>query len=426
MPGWTARRLPPRPRTDQQDPADSLYRAAREAMTRGNHRNAAELFARLVERHMNSSYAADALYWQAFNLYRVGGERNLDRALRALERQREAYEGASTIRNGEAMQLATRIRGQLARLGDPDAAAAIAEGAQDPCDTPEQEMRMAALNALLHMDAEQAVPILEGVLERRDACSAELRRKATFLLSQHETPETVDILLDVAENDPDLEVQQQAVFWLSEVDDERAVEALEGVLRRAADEELAKRAAFALAQHESARAAAAMRQAAENEQFSVELRKQVIFWLGQAEEGMRENVEFLQNLFGRLQNQELKERVLFAVAESDVRDAAGWLMDVALDEQQDMEIRKRALFWAGESGAPIEQLVQLYDRMQDREVKERLLFVYSQRDESAALDKLIDVARNEPDTELRKKAIFWLGQSDDPRAAEALMEIISG
>jgi len=426
VPGWRTRRLPPSPRADQQDPADSLYRAAREAMTRGNHRDAARMFARIADQHRESSYAADALYWEAFNLYREGGERNLDRALRSLERQRALYEAARTRRNGEAEQLATRIRGQLARLGDPDAAAAIAEGAQDPCDTPEQEMRMAALNALMHMDADQALPILKSVLERRDACSAEMRRKATFLLSQHETPETVDILLEVAENDPDLEVRKQAVFWLSEVEDERAVEALEGVLRTATDEELAKRAAFALAQHESGRASAALRQAAANDQFSVELRKRVIFWLGQADEGSRENVEFLQNLFGRLTDEELKERVLFAVAESDVAGAGAWLLDVALDEQEDMETRKRALFWAGESGAPIEQLVELYDRMDDREIKERLLYTYSQRDEDAALGKLIDIARTEPDVELRKRAIFWLGQSDDPRAAEALMEIISG
>ena len=33
-------------------------------------------------------------------------------------------------------------------------------------------------------------------------------------------------------------------------------------------------------------------------------------------------------------------------------------------------------------------------------------------------------AETEQDKELRKKAIFWLGQSHDPRAAQALLKII--
>ena len=51
-------------------------------------------------------------------------------------------------------------------------------------------------------------------------------------------------------------------------------------------------------------------------------------------------------------------------------------------------------------------------------------FVYSQRDEPAAVDKLLEISKRDPDPELRKKALFWLGQSDDPRPAKALQDII--
>jgi len=34
-------------------------------------------------------------------------------------------------------------------------------------------------------------------------------------------------------------------------------------------------------------------------------------------------------------------------------------------------------------------------------------------------------AENDPDKELRRKAIFWLGQSKDPRAAELLLRLIN-
>jgi HEAT repeat protein len=57
-------------------------------------------------------------------------------------------------------------------------------------------------------------------------------------------------------------------------------------------------------------------------------------------------------------------------------------------------------------------------------MREQVIFVYSQRDDSAAVDRLLEIARRDPDTELRKKALFWLGQSSDPRAAKALQEVI--
>ena len=67
------------------------------------------------------------------------------------------------------------------------------------------------------MDSERAMPILKKVLERRDTCSAGLRRKAVFLVSQKRTDETANILMNVARTDPDGEVREQAVFWLSQV-----------------------------------------------------------------------------------------------------------------------------------------------------------------------------------------------------------------
>jgi hypothetical protein len=100
-------------------------------------------------------------------------------------------------------------------------------------------------------------------------------------------------------------------------------------------------------------------------------------------------------------------------------------MDIALNEHEPIEQRKKALFWAGQHGADLTQVIALYDRVQNTELKEQLIFVYAQRHEPAAVDKLFDIAKHEQDKELRKKAIFWLGQSHDPRVAQFLLEIIN-
>src|SRR6476659_8331331 len=113
----------------QGDPADSLYRAAREALDRRDYRSAADLFAQVPSRFPRSGYAADAYYWRAFSLYRVGGTPQLREALAALDLQRERFPKAAT--KGDAKALASRIQGELARQGDPAAAAIVAAAAAD-------------------------------------------------------------------------------------------------------------------------------------------------------------------------------------------------------------------------------------------------------------------------------------------------------
>jgi len=87
-------------------------------------------------------------------------------------------------------------------------------------------------------------------------------------------------------------------------------------------------------------------------------------------------------------------------------------------------VRKTALFWAGQGKASIADLTRLYDTLDEQEMREQLVFVYSQRREPQAFDKMLDIARRDPDPEIRKKAIFWIGQSKDPRATQFIQELL--
>jgi HEAT repeat protein len=437
----------------QGDPADSLYRAAREALDRRDYRSAADLFAQVPSRFPRSGYAADAYYWRAFSLYRLGGTAQLKTALQALDTQRDRFPKAAT--KGDARALVRRIQGELARQGDPEAAARVAEEAEDAARQPEPPMpptgpvppvppsppsppsmrggddrcsdddddtKLAALNALMQMDDARARPILRRVLARRDAGSVCLRRKAVFLIAQEDAEGTEDILLETARNDPDQEVREQAVFWLSQVGTERAVGALDSILRTSKDPALQEKAVFALSQHDSPRAIQALRTYAERPDLSGNLREKAIFWIGQS--GGKENEAFLRSLYGRLKETELRNKVLFSISQAGGAENMRWLLGVARDKTQPMELRKQALFWAGQGDVPIADLASLYSSITDREMREQVIFVYSQRDDSAAADRLLEIARRDPDPELRKKALFWLGQSSDPRAAKALQDII--
>jgi hypothetical protein len=65
------------------------------------------------------------------------------------------------------------------------------------------------------------------------------------------------------------------------------------------------------------------------------------------------------------------------------------------------------------------------DDEEDREVREQAVFALSQLSHDEGVPILIRVARSNKDPEIRKKAMFWLGQSDDPRALALFEEILS-
>jgi HEAT repeat protein len=441
----------------QQDPADQIYRDARRELSRGRFATAADMFRSIYTSHPRSTYAGDAYYWHAYALSKRDTGESLKQALEVLALQERRAPRASSRRDAE--QLGIRICGELARRGDSECAATIAETAKaaatadaggegaksgrttvtvrgpviaggrgpartnrrESCDN-EDDTQSAALNALLQMDADKALPILKKVLARRDEGSLCLRRKAVFLVSQHEGRETERILLDVARTDPDSEVREQAVQWLSQVDSPAAVAALDSILRSAGDPALQDKAIFALSQQDSPRARQALKDFALRANVSSDLRQKAIFWIGQGDDPDR--LGFLKTLYTQLRDNESRDKILFSMSQIEGRESQRWLLQVAGDVNESIELRKKALFWAGQSDLPSAELFTLYDKMPSREMKDQLIFVYSQRDERAAVDKLFEIARTETDRELKKKAIFWLGQSDDPRVPAFLERLL--
>ncbi len=79
---------------------------------------------------------------------------------------------------------------------------------------------------------------------------------------------------------------------------------------------------------------------------------------------------------------------------------------------------------AGEKAADgLSELVS--DDGEDREVREQAVFALSQLPKDEGVPILVRVAKSNKDPEIRKKAMFWLGQSDDPRALALFEEILS-
>jgi HEAT repeat protein len=406
------------------DPADSLYTAARAAMAQQRYARAAELFHEIRSRYPSSSYASDAAYYEAFSRSRIGDLDNLRQAYGILSE-------AATALSKDAAALQARVCGQLVQKGDASCKQRLvsrADQGKEPtansgkCPTENDDIRLAALNALLQVDADKAMPILKQVLAKRDECSRELREKAVFLVSQKAGADGADILLETARTDPDQDVREQAVFWLSQVHDPRAVGMLDSLLLHSTDEGIREKAMFALTQQHD-HGSPMLRDFATRQSEPEDLREKAIFWLGQSSNPDDEN--WLRQDFRRETNDDLKEKIIFSIAQHHDADTGDWLLNTAMDTSQSVEIRKKAIFWASQGGASFDQLVSLYGRVQDQDLKDALIFAFSQSHDHRAVDELMSIAKTDKDPEARKKAVFWLGQSHDPRVAQFLSELIN-
>lgn len=212
--------------------ADSVYREARTLLNRGDWRRAATLFAQIAARKPPSPLAPDALYWQAFALYRIGGIPDLRSALATLEDRQKRFPKDLRMES-ESGALTTRVLAALADRGDAAAAQrlrTVAAGAVEKCDEEDTSVRAAALSALLRTDPAQARSLLQKVLLRRDPCSVQLRRTALFALDDLGDPSVRGLLFDVARNDPTVDLRTSAVGLLSRTDTDASAMQLETLL----------------------------------------------------------------------------------------------------------------------------------------------------------------------------------------------------
>jgi HEAT repeat protein len=284
--------------------------------------------------------------------------------------------------------------------------------------------RWRSANGVTDLGAVPAREAVEYLLSVANTQSGKAAGEAIFATTLADSVQVAQPLFSIAKNESrPRDVRDQAVFWLSQLDDERAVGMLEEILKTARDNDIRDKAIFGLSQHRSGKGFPILRAYAENDNAPDGLREKAIFWLGQ--QRAPEGGQYLRSLYSRLQSKDLQEKVIFSVSQQKDEESAKWLVGLAGNQSESMDLRKKALFWAGQTGESLDRLVSMYDRMKEREMRDQMIFVFSQRRERAALDKLIDIAKNDPDREMRRKAMFWLGQSKDPRVAAFLTDIIS-
>lgn len=415
----------------QGDPADSLFKVAREALNRGEYRRAADIFSEVTRRYPNSGYAAQCGYWEAFSRYRLGTTEELRLASRALDAATAKYSQIS--RDADVSGLRTRIDGVLASRGDVDAATRVRQRAREapssgngegdsPCDREDIQVRAEALSALAQMDPNGALPTLRRVLDRTDECSVQLRRSAAMMLARRADSSSAAILANVARNDASLDVRVEAIQWLPRMPGSIGLNAIEEVLRTSDEERVQRAAIAALMSSDNPRARSSVRAILERRDASERLRMEALSRYDRERSGA-DDAAFLKSLYTRTESERVKDAIISALSRIGGND--DFLMGIARNESEPYAMRSSALIRLSRSGTiSIADLSKLYDAADSRSMREQIISALAGRKESEATDKLVDIAKNSTDYNARRMAISALTRRNDPRARDLLKELV--
>ena len=149
-------------------------------------------FNRVVE--LKGSKADAALYWKAFSQNRLGQRTEALATIAELSKSHP---------NSPYRRQATVLEAEVKRdIGQP----------VRPQDSADDEVKLMALQALQNTAPEEAVPMLEKVLE--GTSSRKVKQRALYVLAQSKSPRAREVLRNYAKGSSTPELQSQAIQYL--------------------------------------------------------------------------------------------------------------------------------------------------------------------------------------------------------------------
>jgi len=402
------------------------------------------MFRDISQKFPKSTYQNDLAYYEAFARYRIGTTDELRAAAKLLEPRASKNIGTTTAADANAFfkygtrrgmsdadvtGLYLRVNSALANRGDRAAADIVARAAQagaNTCDRDDMQVKVEALNALSQMDPTQALPILRSVLDKKDVCSAELRQRAVFILGKRGDAEAASLLGNVAKSDPSTAVRVDAIGWLPKLQGDVGVNTLEEILRTEQDERIQRSIMRTLVTSDNQRARSSIRALLDRKDAPVGLRLEAINTFS-SDRATAEDAAYLRGLYGRADNDRVKEAIIGAIGRIGGQENDQWLLSLARNQNEPSQVRSLAISrMINRSTVALADLVKLYDASDSYEVRSRIVSALGNRKEPEASDKLVEIIRNGTDVRVRMQAVNALDRRKDPRAAQLLLDILNG
>lgn len=369
------------------DRSSELYDDGREALDEDKFDRAAEKFTELAD--MNGPQTDAALYWKAY----------------AENKQAQKGAALATIADFKKRFPQSRWAKDIGAL-EIDVRQSTGGGAH--VDSNDEDLKMLALQSLMNSNPQQAMPILEQVLNGPN--SPKLKSKALFVLAQSGSSQSRDTLARIAKGQGNPDLQRRAVQYLGLFGGQEAKQVLAEVYASTTDDSIKREILKAYMiggdrEH--------LFQAAKSEKNEA-LRADAIRQLG-----LVHAPDQLHQLYQAETSSDVKKSILQAFFLSG---DAKFLAEVAQTDK-DPEIRRSAIHNLGLIGneESRQALLNIYNKETDRENKETVINSLFMQGNAHAL---VAIARSEKDPELKKAAVSKLALMNSKEGNDYLMEIL--
>jgi HEAT repeat protein len=367
---------------------ENLYEQGQNAIERAQWTQAIERFSALVA--AKAPRADAALYWRAYSLDRLNRQAE---ALTSVAELLKNYPSSRWLADARALEIQVRQR-----AGQPVSPEVQAD----------EELKLFAIQGLQHQDPEQAIPMLEKLLQ--GTSSPRLKERTLFVLAQSNAPRARVLLANVARGGSNPDLQLKAIQYIGMTGSQPNRQLLGEIYASSTDIDVKRqilRSYMMASDRERVLAAATSEK-------SPELRGEAVRQLGMM--GARDEV---WQLYQKETDPDVKERmiqVLFMGGDTT------HLIEVA-NNDANRELRRRAIQHLGMMGRErtADAILNIYNRQTDPELKESAidaLFIQQNA------ETLVALARKEADRELKRRIVSKLALMQSPAAREYMLELL--
>ena len=381
-------------------PRSAAYREGQRALAEERWSDALAAFTALADAKGAESDAA--LYWQAWTEAKLG--RRSD-ALATLRRLAADYPKSDWVDDAQVLELelkGPRATASGARVGGGGSAGSGAARAGG-----DDDLKLYALDGLMQVEPERAVPILERFLAGDH--SLRLKERALFVLAQSDTPRARQILVELVRSGSPPELRLEAVEQLGIAGGAADLRALSDIWKDATPEVKHKVLEAWMIAGEAEPVVAVARS-----EKDPQLRRKAIEMLGV----MNATAE-LGLLYASETDREVRGKLLEAYG---IAGDVGALARAARGES-DVELRRKAIeglgVFGGREGS--RELVTLYGVERERALRGKIVESLMVNGDARAL---VGLFRQERDPEMKRKILQQISLLDDDAVEQLLGEVL--
>jgi len=370
------------------DRFENFYEQGQSAIERAQWQQAIERFTVLVD--SKAPRADAALYWRAYSLDKLNRQ---PEALTSVAELLKGYPSSRWVADARALEIQVRQR-----AGQPVSPEVQAD----------EELKLFAIQGLQHQDPEQAIPMLEKLLQ--GTSSPRMKERVLFVLAQSNAARARQVMTTVARGGSNPDLQMKAIQYIGMQGSQPNRQLLGEIYTSSTDVDVKRqilRAYMMAGDRERVLAAATSEK-------SPQLRAEAMRQLGMMGAG-----DEVWQLYQKETDAQVRGQIiqgLFMAGDST------HLLEVANNDASP-DLRRRAIQHLGMMGRERtgDAILNIYNRQTDVGVKEAAidaLFIQQNA------ETLVALARKETDRDLKRRIVAKLALMPSPVARDYMLELL--